>query len=558
MANPYTALAVAIAVVAAGLYLWYSNTQKVVSGQDALTSAIAQGDKSASSEVATLDRLFAASTNMKSSVEERKAAYKSLQELYPAYFKNLDFENLKNAQSVGIYKELRQAIFDKARASAIDSELKKRAEERLGKELEIQEKIQKTRERIKAINEGGNKIILQEESLSRGTAEVAITKAEALATQFRLLREQKIALLDLTKESLKSDQVLLNSKAEYDAKTSKLTENEIERQKALIAANALQVESNNALKANTIAYFESLIEQAQKEQKEVSITGKEFDALQAKIDAYQKKIDAISKSGRVLPKPQLPTLEEEGVITPSFSLEELQNQLSYYEELRNRFATTSDQYKALSEQINNTKTKINAIEGVEEFSTSIDETKTKLDDFNKAITESFTSAVVAFAEGFGEIIGKFAEGGASLQNIGGLVFNTLGNLAIQVGKIAIATGIAVSGIKKALQSLNPAIAIAGGIALIALGTLVKSQLGNAGSFANGGVVGGSSFYGDRLFARVNSGEMILNTKQQRSLYNQLDTNSGAVVTMIPDLRIEGSDLIVVFDRATSKNSRFGK
>jgi hypothetical protein len=556
--NPYTALAVAIAAIAAGLYLWYSNQTKVVSGQEALNNAIAAGDKAATTEVATLDRLYAASTNLKSGINERKAAYKSLQELYPAYFKNLDFENLKNAQSLGIYKELRQAIFDKARASAIDSELKKRAEERLGKELEIQEKIQKTRERIKAINEGGNKIILQEESLSRGTAEVAITKAEALATQFRLLREQKIALIDLTKESLKSDQVLLNSKAQYDAKTAKLNENEIERQKALIAANALQIEENNKLKANTIAYFESLISQAQKEQKEVSLTGKEFDALQAKIDAYQKKIDAISKSGRVIPKPQLPTLEEEGLITPTFSLEELENQLSYFEQLRSRFSKSSDEYKYYSEQVNNTEIKIKAIKGgeevIEQFAGIKDNIVSIQEEFNTAIEGSLEG----FSSGIGEAIAAGFNGGNLLQGFNELIFSSLGNMLVQLGKIAIATGTAIEAIKKSLTGLKGFGAIAAGVALIALGSIVKSQVANIGAFANGGIVGGSSFYGDRILARVNSGELILNNKQQRALYGQLDNSAMNVNLGVPDIVIEGDKLRVIMDRNNSKRNRYGQ
>ena len=48
-----------------------------------------------------------------------------------------------------------------------------------------------------------------------------------------------------------------------------------------------------------------------------------------------------------------------------------------------------------------------------------------------------------------------------------------------------------------------------------------------GSYANGGIVGGSSFAGDNLLARVNSGEMILNSSQQRNLFHLLD-NGGAL------------------------------
>ncbi len=58
------------------------------------------------------------------------------------------------------------------------------------------------------------------------------------------------------------------------------------------------------------------------------------------------------------------------------------------------------------------------------------------------------------------------------------------------------------------------------IAAIAAGVAaVVAALSMAGAFASGGIVGGSSTSGDRLVARVNSGEMILNRSQQRRLFD---------------------------------------
>ena len=50
-------------------------------------------------------------------------------------------------------------------------------------------------------------------------------------------------------------------------------------------------------------------------------------------------------------------------------------------------------------------------------------------------------------------------------------------------------------------------AIAAGIAAVVAGIAM------IGSFADGGVIGGNSFHGDSMFAKVNAGEMILNNKQ---------------------------------------------
>lgn len=53
-------------------------------------------------------------------------------------------------------------------------------------------------------------------------------------------------------------------------------------------------------------------------------------------------------------------------------------------------------------------------------------------------------------------------------------------------------------------------------------TAMINSVQSMGKFASGGIVGGSSTYGDRKFARVNSGEMILNKSQQTRLFNLID------------------------------------
>ena len=60
-------------------------------------------------------------------------------------------------------------------------------------------------------------------------------------------------------------------------------------------------------------------------------------------------------------------------------------------------------------------------------------------------------------------------------------------------------------------------------------------------FADGGVVGGSSFFGDKLLARVNSGEMILNQKQQARLLSLTEGNN---VRISGDVRLNGKDIYI--------------
>jgi len=68
------------------------------------------------------------------------------------------------------------------------------------------------------------------------------------------------------------------------------------------------------------------------------------------------------------------------------------------------------------------------------------------------------------------------------------------------------------------------VAIAGSIAAVValISTLPK--------FANGGIVAGGSLSGDKLIARVNSGEMILNQNQQSTLFGLLNGRGGGTTT----------------------------
>lgn len=182
--------------------------------------------------------------------------------------------------------------------------------------------------------------------------------------------------------------------------------------------------------------------------------------------------------------------------------------------------------------------------------------------FNEKFNAVWLSTVENFAVGFGELVAQFAQGGLSFRNVGSLFLSSLADMAIQVGKVAINIGITILGIKKALESLNPYVAIAAGIALVALGTIAKSALSNAAGggnvpkFANGGIVGGASFYGDKILARVNSGEMIANSEQQKRIFNAMGSGGGTSI-FIPDVRLKGSDLYLSFKREQELKNRVG-
>jgi hypothetical protein len=76
------------------------------------------------------------------------------------------------------------------------------------------------------------------------------------------------------------------------------------------------------------------------------------------------------------------------------------------------------------------------------------------------------------------------------------------NIAAIATTVATITSLIVSTVSSFVQAKN-----------------VLSSAGDAGAYATGGIVGGSSFSGDQLTARVNSGEMILTREQQANLFD---------------------------------------
>ena len=77
-------------------------------------------------------------------------------------------------------------------------------------------------------------------------------------------------------------------------------------------------------------------------------------------------------------------------------------------------------------------------------------------------------------------------------------------------------------------------------------------------FANGGVVDGSSFFGDKILARVNSGEMILNKSQQSNLFNLLDGGSpvkGGAMSGEVEFKISDKALVGVLKQHSNRTNR---
>ncbi|MBQ9200720.1 MAG: hypothetical protein IJ141_11140 [Lachnospiraceae bacterium] len=82
---------------------------------------------------------------------------------------------------------------------------------------------------------------------------------------------------------------------------------------------------------------------------------------------------------------------------------------------------------------------------------------------------------------------------------------------------------------------------AAGLAQVAA---VIAQIHSLSGYANGGIIGGNSYSGDNLLARVNSGEAIINQNQQKHLFELLNSGANSLGGSVANVNfvIKGKDL----------------
>ena len=170
----------------------------------------------------------------------------------------------------------------------------------------------------------------------------------------------------------------------------------------------------------------------------------------------------------------------------------------------------------------------------------------KIIDLSDAFTNILNGALNDLAVGFGEQLGNALTGaGFGVKNL--LV--PLAEAIISFGKMAIQAGITALAIKKALTLAQAPLAIAAGIALVAIGTAIKNGIATP-KLAEGGLAFGPTMatVGDNRNARVDP-EVIAPLSKLKSMMG--DMGVGGVL----ETRISGNDLIILLNRSQKGLSR---
>lgn len=172
-----------------------------------------------------------------------------------------------------------------------------------------------------------------------------------------------------------------------------------------------------------------------------------------------------------------------------------------------------------------------------------------IDNINNLIKSLAVEGIAGFAESFGAALG-----GGDLRGIFNGFVNVLADGLSSIGKQMIALAPVIAGLKAALKSLNPAILLPAGIALVAIGAALRASL-NKGitGFAQGGLVFGPTMgmVGEGLGTSRSNPEVIAPLDQLKGMLEGI--GGGAQVVVVKSV-LRGKDQILQNAR-TSRSQR---
>jgi len=213
---------------------------------------------------------------------------------------------------------------------------------------------------------------------------------------------------------------------------------------------------------------------------------------------------------------------------------------------------TANDVLALGEKLkNNPPNMAKPFSDADAAAIKLQERMSELGEASKALTIDLKNLIEGVindvAVGFGEQLGN-ALSGAKFQIKALLI--PLADAIIQFGKMAIQAGITALAIKKALTLAQAPLAIAAGIALVAIGTAIKNGIA-APKLAEGGLAFGPTMatVGDNRNARVDP-EVIAPLSKLKNMLSDVGGMGGTLET-----RISGNDLIILLNRSQKTLNR---
>ena len=297
-------------------------------------------------------------------------------------------------------------------------------------------------------------------------------------------------------------------------------------------------------------------------QDEISQKTKKLNLLDTKKDIDQ--INQLKSEIEALQQKQAKAKAQtgQGLFTNEGSQKDLSDKISKKKAELEVSVVGSDEYKNLIKEIQELEGKKTKLD-IQVEADSLTPAEKKLKKIKKAsegTTETFKAMGSMFSsigqmsddetatilQGLASITGSIAEAVPAIMSlVGAKSAEAVANGTAEASKVPFPANIA---------------AIASTVAAImsVIGTIASV----AGSFAEGGIISGGSQIGDQMVAKVNSGEMIINGKQQQNLWKAISTGNLGGNTenhiSVSNVRVKGSDLYLALKNYSKVKSKSGQ
>lgn len=222
------------------------------------------------------------------------------------------------------------------------------------------------------------------------------------------------------------------------------------------------------------------------------------------------------------------------------------------EELNAKIEAVKEKYANVKELIKSLENENNRVSFMNSMTNDYGTFKTQIEGIQNLINafgDSNLTTLTKMADGMGALgAGAIVAGQAIAQLGANSKMAKVGLIASAIGQVIVGYSLAVSDAAKKLGWFGWIAASLSGLGIVA------STISQLKGYNTGGIIDGNSIHGDKVLARVNSGEMVLNKRQQSNLFRQLNnaTNNASAFGGNVTFTIHGSELIGVIDNYNSK------
>jgi hypothetical protein len=493
----------------------------VIKSLNDVDSARLKANKSAAEEVSEVQLLNSVLNNTSKSENERLIVYNKLLEKYPKIIGNITKEKALTEGLGEAYNLLISSIRERASLEAITDVFADVAKERIElivkerKETLLQnallERKSELTKNITSLSKSNNNVTARgtttttgfSEALSRNQAELASVNEElsllgnvSMKATEKALQENSGTLTILNEQYGGLNQALADLSDGKPEKTINRTKESLSQ-----LSDSLTILG----KVRENFFGESLAAFFSRDLKSADIAG----PVQGASMIYTKNLEAIRE------------------------------QLTLFEESLNQVGLTSAQvFKAIS---------LGSAQGFNsliEFILALAKSQQAFDESVKILENGIENTLGDVAFAIGNALG---EGTNALQAGGAALLGGIARILNELGQYAIGVGITLEKIKIALKTLNGPIAIAAGVALIALAGFVSSQANRlSGRFGGGGggspsAGTGSTFTNRREFGGpVSKGRAYIVGERRPELF--VPNTNGVIVPQVPSMDYSGASV----------------